>query len=67
MRLAGQVERTKQRRNAYRALVRKHEEKERERPLATLHCGREDDIKMDLKFVGWEGVDWIHVAESSEK
>jgi hypothetical protein len=38
----------------------------RDRSLATLHRGREDDIKMDLKFIGWEGVDWIHVAGSSE-
>ena len=65
MRLAGQVERTKQRKCAYRPLVRKPEE--RERPLTTPHRRREDNIQVDLKFVGWECMDWIHVAESSEK
>jgi hypothetical protein len=25
----------------------------------------EDNIKMDLKDVGWEGVDWIHVTQDS--
>jgi hypothetical protein len=39
---------------------------ERGRPLAKPHPGREDNVQVDLKFVGWEGVDWIHVAESSE-
>jgi hypothetical protein len=23
----------------------------------------EDNIRMDLKEVGWEGVDWIHLAQ----
>jgi hypothetical protein len=24
---------------------------------------RWDDIKMDLREVGWEGVDWIHLTQ----
>jgi hypothetical protein len=27
----------------------------------------EDDIEMDLKEIGWEGVDWIHLAKDSDK
>jgi hypothetical protein len=23
----------------------------------------EDNIKMNLKEIGWEGVDWIHLAQ----
>jgi len=41
--------------------------KERERPLAKPHPGSEDNIQVDLKFLGWEVMDWIHVAENSEK
>jgi hypothetical protein len=25
---------------------------------------REDNIKMDLKEIGWDSVDWIHVAQN---
>jgi len=32
------------------------------RPLVSLRSIREDNIKMDLKGIGWEGVDWIHLA-----
>jgi len=67
MRLAGQVARTKQRKYTYRALVRKPEKRERERALATTHHGRDDNIQVDFKFVGWEGMDWIGVPDSSEK
>jgi hypothetical protein len=24
-------------------------------------------IKMDLKETGWEGIDWIHLAQDKEK
>jgi hypothetical protein len=27
----------------------------------------EDDIEMDLKEIGWDGVDWIYVAEGRDK
>jgi hypothetical protein len=26
----------------------------------------EDNIKMDLKEIGWEGVDWIHLVRGRE-
>jgi hypothetical protein len=27
----------------------------------------EDNIKMDLRKIGWEGVDWIHLAQDREQ
>jgi hypothetical protein len=30
-------------------------------------CRWEDDIKIDLKVVGWEGVGWIPLAEDKDK
>jgi hypothetical protein len=42
--------------NAYSVLV------VRTGPLGTLRCSWEDNIRMDLKKLGWEGVDWINVA-----
>jgi hypothetical protein len=27
----------------------------------------EDDIKMDLQEVGWEGVDWIDMAQDRDR
>jgi hypothetical protein len=32
------------------------------RPLERFRCRWEDDIKMDLKYVGWEDMDWIDLA-----
>jgi hypothetical protein len=26
-----------------------------------------DNIKMDLKEIGWEGVDWIYLAQDSDR
>jgi hypothetical protein len=34
---------------------------ERERPLETPRCRREDNVKMDLREIGWD-VDWINLA-----
>jgi hypothetical protein len=47
-------------RNAYRILVGKPEEK---RPLVGRHRRRwEDNIKMDLREIGWGGMHWIDLA-----
>jgi hypothetical protein len=27
----------------------------------------EDNIRMDLRETGWEGVDWIHLAQERDK
>jgi hypothetical protein len=53
-----------ERRGAYRALVGK--------PLARTSLGRprrgwEDNIKMDLREVGWGGMDWIYLAQDRDR
>jgi len=30
-------------------------------------CGREDNIKMDLKGVGCGGIDWIELAQDRDR
>jgi hypothetical protein len=47
-------------RNAYTILIGKSE---RKRPLGRPRHRWEDNIKVDLREVGLEGVDWIHLAE----
>jgi hypothetical protein len=56
MRWAGQVARMGETRNAYRILVGKPEGK---RPLERPRCGWVDNIKMDLREIGWGGMDLI--------
>jgi len=59
MKLAGHTARMGERRNAYNILVGKPEGK---RPLGRYRCKCEDNIRMDLKQIGWRVVDWIHLA-----
>jgi hypothetical protein len=40
----------------YNILVAKSEGK---RPTGRPRCGWEDNIRMELREIGWEGVDWI--------
>jgi hypothetical protein len=40
---------------------------EGERPRERLKRRREYDIKMDLKEIGWQGVDWIDLAQDRDK
>jgi hypothetical protein len=47
-------------RNVYRVLVGKPEGK---RPLGRPRRRWEDGTKMDLGETGWEGVEWIHLAQ----
>jgi hypothetical protein len=44
-------------RNVYSILVRKFEEK---RPFGRPRLRLEDNIRMDLREMEWEVVDWIH-------
>jgi len=30
-------------------------------------CKWEDNIRMDLKEIGWEGVDWINLAQDRDQ
>jgi hypothetical protein len=48
-----------ERRGAYRALVEKPEGR---RPLERPRRRWEDNIKMDLREVGWGGMDWNNLA-----
>jgi hypothetical protein len=48
-----------QRRRAYRALVGKPEERG---PLERPRRRWEDNIKMDIREVGWGGLHWIDLA-----
>jgi hypothetical protein len=47
-------------RNAYRILVGKPEGK---RPLGRPRRRLVDNIKMDLREMGWHGLDWIDLAQ----
>jgi hypothetical protein len=53
-----------EKRNVYRLLVGKPEGK---RPLGRPRCGQINNIKMDLSEIGWDGVDWIGLAQDSYK
>jgi hypothetical protein len=57
------VARMGERRGAYRALARKPEGR---RPLERPSRRWEDNIKMDLREVGWGGMDWINLAQDRE-
>jgi hypothetical protein len=64
MRWTGHVACLGEKINAYRILMGKPEEK------STLRRPRhrwEDNIKMDLREIGWDGVDWIDLAEDRDQ
>jgi hypothetical protein len=54
----------REKRNAYRILVGKPEGK---RPLGRLRRRWVDNIKMDLREIGWGGVDWIDLAQDRDQ
>jgi hypothetical protein len=64
MRWAGHVARMGGGRNVYRVLVGKPEGK---RPLERPRRRWEDGIKMDLREIGWGGVEWIHLAQGRDR
>jgi hypothetical protein len=49
-----------EKRNAYRILVGKPEGK---RPLGRPRRRWEDNNRMDLREIGWGGIDWIDLAQ----
>jgi hypothetical protein len=51
-------------RNAYRMLVGKPEGK---RPLGRPRRRWVDDIKIDLREIGWDGMDWIDLAQDRDQ
>jgi hypothetical protein len=58
MRWAGHVARMGEKRNAYRILVGKPEGRPRR---------RWEDIRMDLREVGWGGMDWIDLTQDRDQ
>jgi hypothetical protein len=53
-----------EKRKAYRILVGEPEGK---RPLGRPRRGWVDNIKTDLRETGWDGVDWIDMAQDREQ
>jgi hypothetical protein len=51
-------------RNAYRILVGKPEGK---RPLERPRRMRVDNIKIDHREIGWDGMDWIDLAQDRDQ
>jgi hypothetical protein len=51
-------------RNAYRISVGKPEGK---RPLGRSRRRWVDNIKMDLREIGWDGMDWIDLAQDRDQ
>jgi hypothetical protein len=64
MRWAGHVARMGEARIAYRSLVGKPE---RKRPPGRPRRRWVDNIKMDLLEIDWGGVDWIGLAQDTDK
>jgi hypothetical protein len=64
MRWAGHVARMETRMNAYRILVGKPE---RKRPLGRPRRRWVDNIKIDLREIGWDGTDWIDLAQDRDQ
>jgi hypothetical protein len=59
MRWAGEVARMGAKRNAYRILMGMPGGK---RPLGRPRRRWMNNIKMDLREIGWDGMDWIDLA-----
>jgi hypothetical protein len=64
MRWAGHLAQMGKKRNVYRILVGKPEGK---RPLGRPRCRCVDNIKMNLRKIGWDGMDWIDLAEDGDQ
>jgi hypothetical protein len=53
-----------EKRNGCRILMEKPEGK---RPVGRLRRRCVDNIKMDLREIGWDGMDWIDMAEDRDQ
>jgi hypothetical protein len=63
MRWAGHVARKGAKLNSYRVFVGKPEGK---RPLGSPRRRWEDNIKMDVRKIGWGGMGWIILAQDRD-
>jgi hypothetical protein len=64
LRWAGHAARMGERRGAYRALVEKSEGR---RPLGKPRRRWDDNIKTDLREVGWGVMDWTNLTQDRDK
>jgi hypothetical protein len=64
MRWAAHLARMGETRNAYRILV---EKKEGKRQIGRPRRRWEDNIEMDLREIGWVGIDWIELAQDRDQ
>jgi hypothetical protein len=64
MRLARHIACMRPKRNEYRVLVGKQE---RKKPLGTPRHKWENNIKMDLKEIGWGGTDQFNLAQDRDQ
>jgi hypothetical protein len=64
MRQAGHVARMEDKRNAYRQLLEKLEGM---RPLRRPGRRLVDNIKMGLREIRWDGIDWIDLAQDRDQ
>jgi hypothetical protein len=64
MRWAGRVASMGGKRNVYRILVRKPGGKI---PLGRPRCRWDDNIKINLREIGWGGMDWIDLAQDRDQ
>jgi hypothetical protein len=64
MRWAGHLARMGEKRNAYQIMVGKQEGK---RPLGRPRHRWVDHIKMDLREIGWDVMDWIDLAQDRDR
>jgi hypothetical protein len=53
-----------EKRNAYSTLVGRPE---RKRPLGRPRCRWVDNIKIDLRETGWDGMDWVDLAQDRDQ
>jgi hypothetical protein len=60
----GKLTNVGEKRNAYRILVGNPEGK---RPLGRRRRRLVDNIKMDLREIGWDGGDWIDLAQDRDR
>jgi hypothetical protein len=64
MRWAGHVERMRSKRNAYRILVGKPEGK---RSLGRSRHRRVGNVKMHLRDIGWDVMDWMDLVQDRDQ
>jgi hypothetical protein len=62
--MGGHVARIGEKSNARRILIGKPEGKT---PLGRPRCRWVDSIKIDLREIGWDGVDWIDMAQDRDQ